>query len=98
MLVACKLLLCLLTAKAINSFLIVGDYGHTSRSGAERIAAQMNNWAGANGADFILSLGDNFYQDGPSSVSDALFNTRWADVYTGSNIAVNIVMCCWLSG
>lgn len=69
-----------------NKFLIVGDHGHTSRSGAQRIANQMEIWAERNGADFILSLGDNFYQDGPSSVSDSLFDSRWKDVYTGKNI------------
>ena len=74
----------------MDSFLIVADHGHTSRSGAERVAEQMNNWATDNGADFVLSLADNFYQDGPPSVSDELFDTRWADVYTGSAIGVYI--------
>ena len=40
------------------------------------------------GVQFILSLGDNFYPDGPASVTDPLFNTRWEDVYTGDAIKV----------
>ena len=73
----------------ISQFLIVGDHGSSSRGPAARVAEQMNIWAEENGGtDFILSLGDNFYQDGPQSITDNMFNTRWKDVYTGEYIKV----------
>ena len=80
------------SATFVDSFLIVGDHGSTSRDAANKVATQMNNWAAANGADFVLSLGDNFYQDGPPSVSDSLFQSRWSEAYTGSAIKVAAIL------
>jgi hypothetical protein len=71
---------------SVRTFLVVGDQGATSRDKAERVGRRMNEWAGENGCDFILSLGDNFYQDGPPSVNDELFEDRWINPYSGDNI------------
>ena len=81
-------------ADYISKFLVIGDFGAESRTAANRVAEQMNLWAEREGGvDFILSVGDNFYPDGPMSITDELFNERWADVYTGEYIKVTLSCC-----
>jgi tartrate-resistant acid phosphatase type 5 len=42
--------------------------------------------AGSSPVDFVLYLGDNFYEEGVSSVFDPLWNTAFADVYDFSRL------------
>ena len=47
------------------------------------IASTMSKWITQNNItlQFILSLGDNFYDNGVNSISDSLWITHWRDVY-----------------
>ena len=64
--------------------LIVGDWG---RMGIEpqKITAQfMTDFAKANPLDFIVSTGDNFYDNGVTSTSDAHWTGSFEAVYADS--------------
>jgi DNA repair exonuclease SbcCD nuclease subunit len=64
--------------------LIVGDWG---RMGIEpqKITAQfMTDFAQANPLDFIVSTGDNFYDNGVTSTTDAHWAGSFEDVYADS--------------
>ncbi|CAG8742203.1 18896_t:CDS:2, partial [Racocetra persica] len=70
-------------------FLVIGDWGYQGNgSGQQSVADAMKNWAKWNSSQFILNVGDNFYQidnkdyDGVLSVDDPKFKTYWLDVYT----------------
>jgi len=69
--------------------LTVGDFGDAGASGIinqEKVAVVMSDWCGSRGCDFIVSTGDNFYEDGVTSVDDPRFNTSWRWVYDKPNI------------
>lgn len=71
------------------SFLVVGDWGKPGRSAdARAVAAQMAQDAEAKGASFVISTGDNFYEEGVDSVSDPLWKTVFEDVYSAPSLQV----------
>jgi tartrate-resistant acid phosphatase type 5 len=59
--------------------------------------------------DYVISTGDNFYEDGLKSVDDAAFHESFCDVYTADSIKTpwylskccivwffeNIKLCAW---
>ena len=50
----------LVSASNSINFLFLGDWGYAGTN-QSLIASQMGDWAGQNKADFVISLGDNFY-------------------------------------
>eukprot|EP00607_Mallomonas_marina_P004659 CAMPEP_0182428496 /NCGR_PEP_ID=MMETSP1167-20130531/23061_1 /TAXON_ID=2988 /ORGANISM="Mallomonas Sp, Strain CCMP3275" /LENGTH=810 /DNA_ID=CAMNT_0024611433 /DNA_START=183 /DNA_END=2615 /DNA_ORIENTATION=- len=54
-----------------------GDYW------AVLVAAAMGTYTASYPIDFILALGDNFYNSGVQSTSDELWETVYSDVYSG---------------
>jgi acid phosphatase len=66
---------------ALN-FLVVGDWGREGHDQQTDVAAQMSRRAVAVGSKFVISVGDNFYEDGVSSVTDPQWKTSFEDVYT----------------
>ncbi|RIB25074.1 Metallo-dependent phosphatase-like protein [Gigaspora rosea] len=71
-------------------FLVIGDWGYKGNgTGQASVAAAMKNWAKWNNSQFVINVGDNFYQiddneyDGILSLDDPKFKTYWLDVYTG---------------
>ncbi|CAG8591664.1 2714_t:CDS:2, partial [Dentiscutata heterogama] len=70
-------------------FLVIGDWGYQGNgSGQRSVADAMKNWAKQNNSQFIINVGDNFYQvddndyDGVLSVDDPKFKSYWLDIYT----------------
>ena len=64
------------------NWISIGDYGFKGRTGQKLVAAQMDLIAGQESIDFILGLGDNFYEpDGIKSADDDAWNTHWANIY-----------------
>lgn len=83
------------TAAGETRFLSVGDWGMGSldvdhsaeRSAMEDVAAAVNLHARNTSIDFVLALGDNFYEDGVRDVSDPLWDDAWRDVWMGGALS-----------
>ena len=63
------------------SFALLGDWG---KAGDQQtaVAQALTSCDAAHPYDFVVSLGDNFYQDGVSSVTDKQWKDTWKDVYS----------------
>jgi len=77
------LVLCLVSAATAFTFLSIGDWGDTE---AKKTAPAMSNYS----PEFILGLGDNFYNDGIGSqgTSDPQFKNKFEDTF--SSEATNV--------
>jgi tartrate-resistant acid phosphatase type 5 len=73
----------LLAAEAGNglNFIIFGDWGRNGERDQTEVAAQMALAAKATAARFIVSVGDNFYENGVASASDPQWQTSFENVY-----------------
>ena len=79
----CKYFLIVLIACCVSSektlkFLVVGDWGGKDTSpyytpAQQQVAEQMGKTAEQIGADFTMSVGDNFYSKGVQNVDDPRF-------------------------
>jgi len=61
-------------------FMVIGDMG-TGRPDQHKVAAAMAQRAKSDHVDFIVTVGDNFYEFGVSSVDDPQWKTKFEDVY-----------------
>lgn len=68
-------------APALN-FVVIGDWGRDGASQQRAVAQQMGRAAAAIGSRFVISVGDNFYDDGVKSLSDPQWKSSFEDVYT----------------
>lgn len=59
---------------------VLGDMG-TGKKGQKKVARIMAKRAAADGLDFMLTVGDNFYSDGLTSLADPIFKEYFEDVY-----------------
>lgn len=71
------------------SFMIIGDWGGPGRDPQRQVAAAMDEVAkrdfahsAENPLDFVISTGDNMYEDGVASVHDVKFKRNFENVYT----------------
>lgn len=78
---------CLASGESLN-FLIVGDWGWEGSFNASAVAYQMGVFGWRNNAQFVLALGDNFYDDGVANTTDRLWTTTFHDVYTASSLQI----------
>ncbi len=69
--------------------LALGDMG-TGHPDQRLVARSMSLYAEREAADFILTLGDNFYEDGVTSVDDPQWKTKFEDVYDAKSLAVPV--------
>ena len=76
------------TPPAGLNFLIFGDWGRNGQKDQVEVAAQMAQAASAVGAKFIVSVGDNFYEDGVASVDDPQWQTSFEKVYSAPSLQV----------
>jgi tartrate-resistant acid phosphatase type 5 len=63
------------------NFLIFGDWGRQGERDQVEVAAQMAKAAQDTGAQFVISVGDNFYEDGVRSVRDSHWRASFENVY-----------------
>lgn len=70
------------------NFLVVGDWGRNGEFNQKAVANQMGLEASKHHANFVLSMGDNFYPDGVISTTDPQWNKSFEDIYT--NYSLNI--------
>ncbi|MBW8745644.1 MAG: metallophosphoesterase [Sphingomonas sp.] len=70
------------------SFLVVGDWGRDGAQHQRDVADAMGRAAADAGARFIISVGDNFYEDGVQSAADAQWRTSFEAIYTAPSLQV----------
>lgn len=66
------------------NFLIVGDWGRNGAFHQQDVSNQMNKYSAAYNARFIVSTGDNIYNNGVKGVDDKLWKTSFEDIYSGT--------------
>lgn len=69
--------------------LALGDMG-TGHPDQRLVARSMSLYAEREGTDFILTLGDNFYEDGVTSVDDPQWKTKFENVYDAKSLGVPV--------
>ncbi len=72
---------------ALN-FLVIGDWGRHGETDQAEVAEQMGKTAQNINARFVISVGDNFYENGVASVDDKQWQTSFENVYTASSLQV----------
>ncbi|OYV25947.1 MAG: acid phosphatase [Acidocella sp. 20-63-7] len=68
------------------NFVLIGDWGRNGHDDQARVAAQMGASAQEMGSHFTVSVGDNFYESGVSSVEDAQWNSSFERIYTAASL------------
>jgi acid phosphatase len=69
-------------------FLAIGDWGRDGDRGQAQVATAMAAWAEAHPLRFVVSTGDNFYEDGVTSVTDPKWKSSFEDVYAAKSLQV----------
>ncbi|WP_455204355.1 metallophosphoesterase [Kaarinaea lacus] len=72
-------------------FITVGDVG-TGSDEQYRVAKAMENKCNADGCDFVLLLGDNIYDNGVDSISDAQFQSKFELPYKNINVPFYVAL------
>ena len=70
------------------NFLIFGDWGRLGRPDQVEVATQMAAAAEKTKARFIISVGDNFYENGVASVEDPQWQTSFEKIYAAPALQV----------
>lgn len=68
-------------ASAQTSFLVIGDWGRDGAGYQTAVATQMAAAAARLHAAFVVSVGDNFYEEGVQTSHDNQFKTSFEDIY-----------------
>ncbi|KAK8686743.1 hypothetical protein V6N13_125763 [Hibiscus sabdariffa] len=68
------------------SFLVIGDWGRKGAYNQSHVALQMGKVGEELGIDFVISTGDNFYEEGLASPYDPAFSHSFTDIYTASSL------------
>jgi 3',5'-cyclic AMP phosphodiesterase CpdA len=67
------------------SFVTFGDWG-VADDNQRGVAAAIGNYCNQFPCDFVLTLGDNFYNDGIDSTTDLQWQTKYKDIYGSLNL------------
>ncbi|VFQ61916.1 unnamed protein product [Cuscuta campestris] len=71
---------------SLISFLVVGDWGRKGDFNQSRVASQMGRIGGKLDVDFVVSTGDNFYDNGLTGKEDMAFKESFTDIYTAKSL------------
>src|ERR1700740_1068049 len=71
-----------MAAERPGGFLVIGDWGRDGAQHQRDVAVQMGKAAAELGSRFVMSVGDNFYDNGVQSVSDPQWQSSFEQVYT----------------
>ncbi len=74
-------------SSALN-FLLLGDWGRNGEKDQMAVATQMGLTGEKLNAKFVISVGDNFYEDGVSSAADPQWQSSFEKVYTAPSLQV----------
>jgi tartrate-resistant acid phosphatase type 5 len=69
-------------------FLVVGDWGRNGTNHQREVATQMGKTAERLGGRCVISVGDNFYEDGVQSTSDPLWRSSFEEIYSARSLQV----------
>ena len=75
------------SAKSLN-FLVFGDWGRQGERDQIEVAEQMGIAAQNVDARFVIAVGDNFYENGVSSLADDHWQKSFENVYTAPSLQV----------
>lgn len=67
-------------------FLVVGDWGRNGTFNQSLVATQMGIIGEKLDVDFVISTGDNFYDDGLTGVDDPAFQDSFTNIYTAPSL------------
>lgn len=70
------------------NFLVFGDWGRQGERDQCEVAEQMGVVAQNIGARFVISVGDNFYENGVTSLADDHWQKSFENVYTAPSLQV----------
>ena len=70
------------------NFVVIGDWGRNGEKDQHDVAQQMGRAANETGSKFVISVGDNFYEDGVASVDDPQWQSSFENVYTAKSLQV----------
>lgn len=70
------------------NFLVLGDWGRRGELDQHQVAVQMGETAQKTAARFVISVGDNFYEDGVASVQDEQWQKSYELVYSAPSLQV----------
>jgi len=76
------------TASAQTSFLVIGDWGRDGAGFQTAVAKQMATAAARIHAAFVVSVGDNFYEEGVQTSHDNQFKTSFEDIYKAPSLQI----------
>jgi tartrate-resistant acid phosphatase type 5 len=76
------------TFTADLNFAVIGDWGRQGRPDQMEVAQQMGIACKNAGAAFVISVGDNFYEHGVTSLQDDHWNLSFENVYTAPSLQV----------
>ncbi|XP_010505908.1 PREDICTED: purple acid phosphatase 17-like [Camelina sativa] len=68
------------------SFLVIGDWGRRGSFNQSVVAYQMGRVGEKIGLDFVVSTGDNFYDNGLFSEHDPNFEQSFSNIYTAPSL------------
>lgn len=68
------------------SFLVVGDWGRRGSYNQSQVAFQMGKVGEKLDVDFIISVGDNFYDSGLTGIDDQAFDESFTKIYTAPSL------------
>ncbi|XVF43464.1 hypothetical protein PTKIN_Ptkin02bG0042000 [Pterospermum kingtungense] len=68
------------------SFLVVGDWGRKGLFNQSKVSFQMGLLGQKLDIDFVISTGDNFYEDGLTGVDDPAFTESFTSIYTAPSL------------
>ncbi|KAK9107531.1 hypothetical protein Syun_023542 [Stephania yunnanensis] len=68
------------------SLLVLGDWGRRGAYNQSQVAFQMGKIGKKLDVDFVISTGDNFYENGLKGVNDTGFSESFASIYTAPSL------------
>ena len=69
-------------------FFVIGDWGRQGYYNQAELGAMMNQISMVVEPEFVISTGDNFYDNGVGSVQDPLWKTSFEDIYSGNYLQI----------
>lgn len=70
------------------NFLVVGDWGRNGNAHQREVGVQMGNAAESLASKCVISVGDNFYEDGVQSTSDPLWSSSFETIYSAPSLQI----------